>query len=81
MRGFTPAAGRRLACFVGASAHAFSLPSTGAAVSIRRKCKVATLAIKATELGVAAPLVVAHRLTRMALAGRTPKRLSRTCVR
>ena len=41
-------------------------------MSIRRKRKVSTLAIKATELGVAAPLVVAHRLTRMALAGRTP---------
>lgn len=41
-------------------------------MSIRRNRKVATLVIKATELGVAAPFVVAHRLTRMALAGRTP---------
>jgi hypothetical protein len=53
--------------------HAHCLdPFTGAAVSIRRNRKAATLAIKASELGVAAPLVVAHRLTRMALAGSAP---------
>jgi hypothetical protein len=39
-------------------------------VSIRRNRNVATLTRKAADLGVAAPLVIAHRLTRMALAGR-----------
>ena len=41
-------------------------------MSIRRNRNVAALARKAAELGVAAPLVIAHRLTRMALAGHTP---------
>jgi hypothetical protein len=41
-------------------------------VSIRRNRNVAALTRKAVELGVAAPLVIAHRLTRMALAGHTP---------
>ena len=41
-------------------------------MSNRRNRTIATLTIKAAELGVAAPLVVAHRLTRMALADRTP---------
>jgi hypothetical protein len=41
-------------------------------VSIRRNRNAAALALKATELGVAAPLVIAHRLTRMALAGHPP---------
>jgi hypothetical protein len=41
-------------------------------VSIRRNRNVAALTRKAAELGVAAPLVIAHRLTRMALAGHTP---------
>ena len=41
-------------------------------MSTRRHRNVATLSVKAAELGLAAPLVVAHRLTRMALAGRTP---------
>ena len=41
-------------------------------MSIRRNHNVAALARKAAELGVAAPLVIAHRLTRMALAGNTP---------
>jgi hypothetical protein len=43
-------------------------------VSIRRNRKATTLAIKATELAVAAPVVAAHRLTRMALAGHAPSR-------
>ena len=41
-------------------------------MSIRRNRNVAALTRKAVELGVAAPLVIAHRLTRMALAGHTP---------
>ncbi len=41
-------------------------------MSARRNRKVATLAIKATELAAAAPLVVAHRLSRLALAGHIP---------
>ena len=41
-------------------------------MSTRRNRNVKTLTVKAAELGLAAPLVVAHRLTRMALAGRTP---------
>jgi hypothetical protein len=43
-------------------------------MSLRRNRKAATLAIQATELAVAAPLVVAHRLSRLALAGRLPAR-------
>ena len=43
-------------------------------MSLRRNRKAATLAIQATELAVAAPLVVAHRLSRLALAGRMPAR-------
>jgi hypothetical protein len=43
-------------------------------VSNRRNRKVATLAIQATELAVAAPFVAAHRLSRLALAGHTPTR-------
>jgi hypothetical protein len=41
-------------------------------VSLRRHRKAATVAIQATELAVAVPLVVAHRLSRMALAGSKP---------
>jgi len=41
-------------------------------MSLRRNRKAATLAIQATELAVAAPLVVAHRLSRLALAGGMP---------
>ena len=41
-------------------------------MSIRRNRNVAALTRKTAELGVAAPLVIAHRLTRMALAGHTP---------
>ena len=41
-------------------------------MSIRRNHNVAALARKAAELGAAAPLVIAHRLTRTALAGNTP---------
>ena len=41
-------------------------------MSTRRNRNVATLTVKTAELGLAAPLVVAHRITRMALAGRTP---------
>ena len=43
-------------------------------MSLRRNRKAATLAIQATELAVAAPLVVAHRLSRLALAGGMPAR-------
>ena len=43
-------------------------------MSIRRNRKVVSFGIKATELAVATPLVVAHRLTRMALAGAAPSR-------
>jgi hypothetical protein len=43
-------------------------------VSARRNRKAATLAIQATELAVAAPLVAAHRLSRLALAGHIPTR-------
>lgn len=43
-------------------------------MSIRRNRKAVILAVKTNELALAAPLVVAHRLTRMALAGRTPSR-------
>ncbi len=41
-------------------------------MSISRNRNVATLTRQAAELGVAAPLVIAHRLARMALAGHTP---------
>ena len=41
-------------------------------MSTRRNRTAASLTVKAAELGLAAPLVVAHRLTRLALAGRTP---------
>jgi hypothetical protein len=41
-------------------------------VSLRRNRKAATLAIQATELAAVVPLVVAHRLSRMALARRMP---------
>jgi hypothetical protein len=41
-------------------------------MSNRRNRRQATLAIQATELAVAAPLVAAHRLSRLALAGHRP---------
>ena len=41
-------------------------------MSIRRNRNVAALTRKTAELGVAAPLVIAHRLTRLALAGHAP---------
>jgi hypothetical protein len=44
---------------------------------VRRNRKVAILAIQATELAATAPLVVAHRLSRLALAGHIPTRRDR----
>jgi hypothetical protein len=41
-------------------------------MSNRRNRRQATLAVQATELAVAAPLVAAHRLSRLALAGHRP---------
>jgi len=41
-------------------------------MSFRRKRRHGSLMVKATELAVAAPQVVAHRVMRMALAGRSP---------
>ena len=41
-------------------------------MSARRPKKSSSLAAKLTELAVAVPLVVAHRVTRMALAGNAP---------
>jgi hypothetical protein len=41
-------------------------------VSISRNRNVAAFTRQVAELGVAAPLVIAHRLARMALAGHTP---------
>jgi len=38
----------------------------------RRKRNNGLLAVKSLELGIAAPIVMAHRLTRMAMAGRVP---------
>ncbi|HEY5309457.1 MAG TPA: polyhydroxyalkanoate granule-associated phasin [Casimicrobiaceae bacterium] len=46
-------------------------------MSNRRNRRQAALAIQATELAVAAPLVAAHRLSRLALAGHRPDRRDR----
>jgi len=44
----------------------------------RRTRKSKSLAVKSVELAVAVPQVVAHRVTRMALAGPTPSDRDRT---
>jgi hypothetical protein len=46
-------------------------------MSIRRNRKAADLGVQVAELLLAAPFVAAHRLSRLALAGRTPSRRDR----
>src|SRR5690349_9060378 len=48
----------------------FAVASDG--IKSKREPPTATAAMKLTKLAVAAPQVIAHRLTRMALAGPTP---------
>lgn len=43
-----------------------------------RKPAAATTAIKLAELSLASPQVIAHRVTRMALAGASPSKRDRT---
>jgi hypothetical protein len=49
----------------------------GAIVSIRRNRKAASLALQASEIAVASPLVIAHRLSRLARSGQVPSRRDR----
>jgi hypothetical protein len=46
-------------------------------MSIRRNRKAAAVGVQVADLLLAAPLVAAHRLSRLALAGHTPSRRDR----